>query len=171
MLKKGTVVWITGLSGAGKTTAGKLLTAQLREKNWPVVFLDGDKLRQIFKSTNYSVEERYQLSLKYGKLFQAISDQGIHVIIATISMFHKTHAWNRKHIKNYVEVYLKVPLEILTKRDSKFIYSPARENKQNNAVGLDLNLEEPLNPELIINNYGESNPEITVKKILTLIMD
>ena len=168
-MNNGLVFWITGLSGSGKTTVANGLSLTLREHGMPIVLLDGDQLREIFDNTLYSREARLTLSQRYATLCAMISEQGIHVIIATISMFHQTQAWNRAHINNYIEVYLKVPLDILKQRDTKAIYSAAKKEKLTNIVGLDLDVEEPIAPDILIENYGDVTPESAVKKIVACV--
>jgi len=164
----GTVYWITGLSGAGKTTVGQALFAALKSLAHPVVFLDGDQLRDVLGNYGYEPKQRLVLSQRYSRLCKLISEQGIDVVIATISMFHETRAWNRNNIDHYLEIYLKVPLEILRKRDSKSVYSNSAEGELGDVVGLSNTFEEPLSPDLVVENYGDIQPEAVVKKILQL---
>ncbi len=169
MASQGIVFWLTGLSGVGKTTVAKLLTTKLRANDLPVIMLDGDVLRDVFgEPSGYDYQWRLQLSQRYSKLCHMIAAQGTHVVIATISMFHKTQAWNRQHINHYLEIYLKAPLSVLKSRDSKGIYALAASGEMNDVVGCDVLYEEPLSPDLIINNYGDYGPEDTVKSILNL---
>ena len=95
----GQVIWITGLSGAGKTTLAKQLYLRLKKNQMHPILLDGDLLRLIFKigsieEQSYSRKSRINLGLKYGLLCKTLSSQGFIVILATISMFHEIYAWN-----------------------------------------------------------------------------
>ena len=123
----GQIIWITGLSGAGKTTVAEQLTLRIRELGLNTILLDGDVLRDLFKNTEvisetYNREARITLALKYAHICKILSSQGFTVVIATISMFREVYAWNRANLPNYFEVYLKVPLEELRLRDPKKIY-------------------------------------------------
>lgn len=110
--------WITGLSGAGKSTLARMLVEHLRNCGRTVVFLDGDDMRAVMGRTNaHTRDERLDLALSYGRLGKLIASQGIDVVIATISLFHEVHEWNRKNLPGYVEIYLDVPLEELKRRD------------------------------------------------------
>ena len=97
----GQVIWITGLSGAGKTTLAEKLNMRLqRKKNIHPILLDGDVLRKIFTKSSvgkesYDRNSRINLALKYGILSNTLSSQGFTVIIATISMFNEIYVWNR----------------------------------------------------------------------------
>ena len=138
------VLWITGLSGSGKTTLAKEVYRILKSRNLPVILFDGDELREIFKSKsiqNYSREERMDFAMKYSKLCLQVSKQGLIVIIATISLFKKIHDWNRDNIPNYFEVFLKVPLDELKRRDVKGIYKSFDKGELTDVAGLDLKIE------------------------------
>ncbi len=167
MSKEGTVYWVTGLSGAGKTTVGELITNKLKSQDRNVIFLDGDSLRQILGNDyGYAREDREKLGLIYGRLCKFLSSQGFDVVCATISMFKSCWTWNKGNIKNYKQIYLKAPKEVLAKRDTKQIYKIDKEN--NNVVGIDLNVDEPLDSDLIIINDGSKTPEEVCKEILLL---
>jgi adenylylsulfate kinase len=162
----GKVIWITGLSGSGKTTVGSRLTQILKSKNLPTVFLDGDDLRAVLNkdkigNLNHSRNERLQLSLIYSRLSKIISENGVYVVIATISLFSEIHQWNRENISNYFEIFLDVPLEILEDRDPKSIYANFKQGKIKNVAGLDLEIDFPKHPNLWIKiNSGSTEEEI-----------
>lgn len=163
-MSKGTVYWITGLSGAGKTTVGKLFFAQLREKKNNVIFLDGDTLREVFgNDLGYTKEERFQCAMRYSRICRLLSEQGQDVVICTISMFHAVREWNREHIKNYKEIYIEVPMEVLQQRNQKNLYKDG-----NNVVGVDLELELPDNSDIILVNNGEVSPQKLTDDILEM---
>lgn len=153
---EGTVFWITGLSGSGKTTIGHVVADALRKTSQAVVFLDGDQLREITGNL-YGREqsERLQASLYYARLCKVLAGQGINVVCATISLFHETQNWNRKNIANYIEVFLDVPLTELMQRDIKNIYANALNGKLKNVVGIDISPEFPERPDIIIKNVNE----------------
>ncbi len=171
----GKVIWITGLSGAGKTTLAKELTLRLRQMNLEPIFLDGDILRNIFKMDElgthcYSRDSRISLALKYGLLCKTLSSQGFTVVISTISMFNEIYAWNRENLTNYLEVYLKVPLDELYLRDPKKIYQRYKNGSLNNVAGLDLQVDEPTSSDVTYDfNYHAilwDNPTNLVDSLL-----
>ena len=160
----GRVFWITGLSGAGKTTIGYLLYTKLKAQKNPIVFLDGDELRKVFgNDLGYSKEDRLKSAFRNSRLCKLLSDQEIDVIFCTISMFDAIREWNRENIKNYFEIYLDVSLETL--KDRKNIY---RENN-NDIVGINVLAEIPKNPDIVLDNNGDFSPIEQVKKILLYI--
>lgn len=157
------VVWITGLSGAGKTTVACELVQNLRIQGESVVFLDGDELRNVFgavaeNAQNHDREGRLALAMQYAHLCKLISAQGLTVVIATISLFHEVHTWNRANLPGYFEVYLKVPLEELRRRDPKGIYRRFDAGELTHVAGLDLPIDEPEAADWIV----ELDPARTV---------
>ena len=168
--KTGSVIWITGLSGAGKTTVSKILAQNLRKKDFNVILLDGDKLREIFEPDHenekkYQKNKRVELALKYSKLSQALSLQGFTIVIATISLYTEIHEWNAKNLPRYFETYLCVPIEELRKRDTKGIYHKYDSGKISDVVGLDLKFDQPFNPTLKINFNEKLNAKQTASII------
>lgn len=163
----GTVYWITGLSGAGKTTIGKLLYEKIRVDHPNTVFLDGDTLRKVFgDDLGYSKEDRRKCAMRYARLCAMLQEQGMNVICCTISMFDSVREWNRENIQNYKEIYVKVSLDTLRKRDQKGLYSGITEEKQKEVVGIHMDIEEPKYPDLILENDGKRTPEEQAGKIL-----
>ncbi|MDE7417582.1 MAG: adenylyl-sulfate kinase [Lachnospiraceae bacterium] len=165
----GTVYWITGLAGAGKTTIGKLLYEKIREKEPNTVFLDGDTLREVFgNDLGYSKEERKKCAMRYSRLCAMLQQQGMNVICCTISMFDSVREWNRKNILDYKEIYVKVSMDTLRTRDQKGLYSGTAEEKQKETVGVHLDIEEPRYPNLILENDGERTLQEQVEMILQI---
>lgn len=153
--KPGRVIWITGLSGAGKSTLAVAVVERLRWAGHRVLLLDGDALRQVFGSEaanadNHGREGRLALAFQYARLCELIARQGITVVIATISLFREVHAWNRHHLVDYFEVYLKVPVEELRRRDPKGIYRRFDAGELAHVVGLDVPVEEPEAPDCVV---------------------
>lgn len=150
-MTNGKVYWITGLSGAGKTTLCRELVAHLRAHVRPVVMLDGDELREAMGATNaHTRQERLQLAMRYAHLCHMIAVQGVDVAIATISLFREVHEWNRANMPGYVEIYLHVPVEELKRRDPKQIYARAARGELKDVAGLDFAVDEPQAPDVRI---------------------
>lgn len=162
----GTLYWVTGLSGAGKTTVGTKLYNYLKSKKDNVILLDGDVLREIRDSQDYTLEGRKKLTFLDSLLFKNLTDQGIDVVCCVISMFDDCRDWNRKNIENYKEIYLKVPIDELIKRDQKQLYSRALRKEISNVMGMDLAFEEPKRPDIIIDNSGKYSVDYALDKII-----
>lgn len=162
-MKKGTLYWLTGLSGAGKTTIGNRLYYSMKSQKQNTIILDGDILKKIAgKDLGYGREERLERAYRYSSLCKLLTDQGINVIICTIAMFDEIRNWNRDNIENYVEIFLDVEMEVLKRRNRKGLYSKAN----GNIAGVDVAIEYPKNPDIIINNDGSRPLEESVQRIL-----
>lgn len=162
----GVLFWITGLSGSGKTTIAAELHKILKSKKHNVVFLDGDSLRDVFSSEGlYAPQDRLKLGLQYCRLCKLLTEQDFDVICATISLFKECHQWNRRHIPAYQEVYLRVPMDVLIKRDSKNIYSRAFKKELKHVMGVDIPFQEPERPDLVIDNDGSRDPVSLAQEI------
>lgn len=166
-MQDGIVFWLTGLSGAGKTTIGKLLYEKLKKEKSNVVFLDGDILREVFGSDlGYSLEDRRKSAMRNARLCKMLSDQDQVVVCCTISMFDEVRNWNRDNIKLYKEIYLQVSEDILRARNQKGLYSG---ESLADLVGFGVNMEEPKNPDMLIVNDGTFSINDIVGKILRSI--
>lgn len=168
----GQVVWITGLSGAGKSTLAREFVARLRTQGQSVVLLDGDELRDVFdaataNSQNHGREGRLALALQYAHLCRVITAQGHTVVIATISLFREVHAWNRANLPRYFEVYLKVPVQELRRRDPKGIYRRFDAGELHNVAGLDLSVDEPDAADWVV----EFDPHRSVELLTDHLLD
>lgn len=177
--KSAQVIWITGLSGSGKTSLAQELAKLLRSLGEHLVILDGDELREIFTldasdEKQFSRQTRLKLAMHYANLCKLISSQGVSVVIATISLFKEVHAWNRLNFPNYFEVYLNVPLEVLKDRDPKGIYRRFDLGQELGVVGLDIDFDIPNNPELELKYHPDHTPrkiaDFLLRKIKSEVM-
>lgn len=151
----GTVYWITGLSGAGKTTLGQMVYETLRAKKPNVFRLDGDIARWAYNDvTDFSLAARRECAFRHARVCKMIADQGIDVVCCTISMFDDVRAWNRENFAQYMEIFLDVPMEVLIARNKKGMYSQASEGKMKNVMGIDQKLELPRQPDVHFINEG-----------------
>ena len=167
MDKRNRVYWLTGLSGAGKTTIGRLWYEELKKSGEKVVLLDGDELRAVFGGGfGFTAEARLKLAMSYGRLCALLAEQGITVVCCTISMFRSVREWNRANIPGYFEVYVKVAMETLRRRDQKGLYSGGTE-----VAGVHFSVEEPKTPDLILENDGQITPAEQVRRLRTAAMN
>jgi adenylylsulfate kinase len=147
------VVWIIGLSGTGKSTLASLIVTQMRQSGKKVVLLDGDVIRMLFgNDVDHTIEGRRKNAERLSHLSKFLSDQGIYVVAAVLSIFPEWRLWNRQNISEYAEVYMRASMITLLKRDIKNLYARALNGEISNVVGVDLPFPEPENPELIIDN-------------------
>lgn len=165
--EKGVLYWITGLSGAGKTTIGNYLYYILKQRQDNIILLDGDILKKIVAdSCSYTKEDRHNRAFKYARLCKTLTDQGMVVICCTIAMFDDVRQWNRDNNRGYVEVFLDVPMEVLKKRDQKGLYSALENGQTKNLSGVDVDAEFPKHPDITIVNDGKKSVKECVNTIL-----
>lgn len=163
----GQLIWITGLSAAGKTTVALALSKMLDSLGVHPVLLDGDQLRNIFGNVfGYDDSSRRNLAFCYSRLCKSLVDQGLFVICSTIAMYDEVRKENANTIERYIEVYLKVPYKVRSERDPKGLYKKAKEGELQNFSGENELFEEPKNPHIIVENYGQTTPDETALKIL-----
>lgn len=153
------VIWLVGLSGSGKSTLGREVYRQLKAEHSNTVFVDGDEIREIFRHDRneqaYTVEGRRLNAERIKELCAWLDRQGINVVCCILSIFHDVMQWNKDNLREYFEVYLEVPIDILKERDIKQLYKPALAGEKNNVVGVDIPFSPPPSPDLVINNSVE----------------
>lgn len=162
------IVWITGLSGAGKTTLAQETVNRLKASGKPAVLLDGDEVRWVIQdpTVQHDRESRLTNAYRISRLAQLLESQGLIVVVATMSLFHEIHAHNRQNFEAYLEVWLDVDLPTLQQRDPKGVYQRLAEGQEKNVTGLDIPAEFPKTPHLVINNIHPEHLQPGVEKIL-----
>lgn len=147
------VMWIIGLSGAGKTTLAKAVVEEVRKRGKKVVLIDGDVIREVFgNDLGHSLADRRKNADRISRLCQFLSHEGIHVVCAVLSLFHESQIWNRENIVNYYQVFIDVPFDELVRRDSKKLYSRALKGEIENVAGVDIEFKPPSGSDRVIRN-------------------
>jgi adenylylsulfate kinase len=165
------VIWLTGLSGSGKTTIAESLSDYFKINKINHEILDGDAYRAILSPNDgYSKEERDQFRRKIIFIAEVLIKNKIICIIPLLSSTRIIRDEARKKLKYFIEVYVKCPIEICAKRDPKGHYKKVKEGKLKNFVGIDIDYEESLNPEIIIESNNISVNE-SVEKIVKYISE
>ena len=162
--KKGIFFFITGLSGAGKTSIAKKIKKEIIKNYGPTLVVSGDEFRETFKLKSYLEKDRNRYLMNYLALAKLITDQKINLIYNLIGMYDVARKWNRKNIDNYVEIYIKSDIKKIIKFGKKKTYK----NKKN-IVGLDIKLDFPKKPDIIINNNFKSTINEMSRELLKKI--
>ncbi|MCK5110918.1 MAG: adenylyl-sulfate kinase [Arcobacteraceae bacterium] len=166
------LIWITGLSGSGKTTIGKEVYEKLKERYVNTVFLDGDSFREILgNDLSHTPKDRLENAKRIHRMCKFLISQNINVVCATMSLYQEVHKLNRKEIKNYFEVFIECDIEELIRRDQKGLYSKAIKGEIQNVVGVDLPYDHPALCELVIDNSEQNKLTEKVQEILNLIKE
>ena len=153
------VIWITGLSGAGKTSIGRAVIDMWRQDNPAVVLVDGDDVRQLLGRDgpdDYTLAGRRVVAEPIVALCKWLDGQGIDVVCCTISSFPDLLCANRDAYRDYFEVFVDVPLEIAATRSVSDLYGRAGRGEVNNVVGVDIPYTPPETPDLTIDNRADA---------------
>lgn len=160
--QKSLVIWLTGLSGSGKSTIANELAYRLHQEGKLVYILDGDNVRMgLNKDLGFSDNDRKENIRRISEVSKLLSDAGIIVITAFISPFREERD-NAKNIigyDNFIEIYIEANLEICENRDPKGLYKKARAGVIPMFTGIDSPYEEPLNPNIKISTNSNTIDE------------
>ena len=151
--QKSAIIWLTGLSGSGKSTISDRLEQVLHEQGFATYLLDGDNIRHGLNSNiDFSDAGRTENIRRIGEVARLFVDAGIIVITAFISPFKKDRLLVRKLVgeNEFVEVFVKCPIEICEARDVKGLYARARAGEIPEFTGISSPFEEPENPEVLV---------------------
>ena len=160
------VIWITGLSGAGKSSTARALQKLLSDAGVRSTILDGDELRECLGAEDaVSRPDRVRLGLTYGRLANLLANQGHVVIVATISLFNEVFCWNRQNIPVYFDVFLETPIHELRSRDTKGIYGGFDAGRIQSVAGLDMEVDFPVDASLVV-KFRSGRSAIDVAKII-----
>src|SRR6202790_632710 len=164
-------LWLTGMSGAGKTTISSLLEGWLRGHGARVERLDGDEVRKhLSRGLGFSREDRDENIRRIGFVCELLSRNGVIAIVAAISPYRAVRDQVRARIANFVEVYVYCPLEVLAERDVKGLYKKALAGDIPHFTGVSDPYEAPYTPDVKIDSSSES-PEVSVATILRVLED
>ena len=157
---QGFTLWLTGMSGAGKTTISSLLEAKFREQGARVERLDGDEVRKhVSRGLGFSREDRDENIRRIGFVAKLLSRNGVIAIVAAISPYRAVRQELRLAIGAFVEIHVDCPMDVLIARDAKGLYKKALRGEIANFTGVSDPYEPPLNPELVIDTSTETPQE------------
>ncbi|MBU5246254.1 adenylyl-sulfate kinase [Bacillus halotolerans] len=152
---KSSILWLTGLSGSGKSTIANAAARELFVQGYQVIVLDGDNIRHgLNKDLGFSDEDRKENIRRIGEVAKLFVQQGTIVITAFISPFREDRDQVRQLVEagEFNEVYIKCDLDICEQRDPKGLYKKARNGEIPFFTGIDSPYEEPEAPELVLDS-------------------
>src|SRR5438093_13787349 len=149
------VIWLTGLSGAGKTTIELQLATKLMQQEFKVELLDGDAIRnELSADLGFSRQDRREQIRRVVYLCKLLSKNGITCIVSVISPYRDLRNLAREEIRKvspFIEVFVKCSLESCIKRDTKELYKKVLSGVISNFIGVQAPHEEPLTPDVLLN--------------------
>lgn len=170
MAHKGVTLWLTGLSGAGKSTIADILDPKLREIGMKVESLDGDVIRtNLGKGLGFSKEDRDLNVLRVGFVCDLLTRNGVVVIASLISPYAEIRQKNRELIGDFIEVFVSTPIEECAKRDPKGLYKKAYAGEIKGFTGIDDPYEAPTTAEIVLDtqkNTAEECADIVIKYMI-----
>ena len=150
------VIWLTGLSGSGKTSIAKEFL-RISSKQIKFISIDGDDIRLIFNhKLGFSKPERIKHINHIQKLAKFLEQNKLIVIVSALYCNSEILKWNKKNFKNYIEVFVKTDKKTLIKRDTKGIYKDYKNKQIKNVVGFDIRYIPPKNPDILIDTNNSS---------------
>lgn len=169
--QKGFVLWLTGLSGAGKTSLAIPLEQELKARGLRVERLDGDIVREsLTRDLGFSKDDRDKNIERVTFVAKLLSRNGVAVLCSFISPYQAVRDMVRSEVTNFVECYIEVPLEEVIRRDVKGLYKKALAGEIPNFTGVSDPYEPPTNPEVIVNSKDQTVEE-SLQVILSYLED
>ncbi len=163
---RGFTLWFTGLPCSGKTTISEIVGKELRDRDLNVEMLDGDELRRnLSKDLGFSKEDRETHIKRVGFIAKLLSRNDVATLAAFVSPYRAVRKYLRIEIGNFIEAYVKCPVEVCIKRDVKGMYKKAIAGEIKNFTGISDPYEEPLEPEIIVETDKEMPMESAQKVI------
>jgi adenylylsulfate kinase len=169
--QKPITLWLTGLSGAGKSTIANALETEFFRRGKHTYLLDGDNVRtRLCSDLGFSDEDRQENIRRISEVSRLFMDAGLIVITAFISPSLRDRAMAKEIIgtDSFVEIYIDTPLEECERRDPKGLYGKARQGLIKSFTGIDSAYEAPLNPHIRINTLNETLGE-SVARVLAYL--
>ncbi len=165
MTHQGFTLWLTGMSGAGKSTVSDMLMERFRAAGAKVELLDGDVVRtNLSQGLGFSREDRDTNIRRIGFVAELLSRNGVIVVVAAISPYRATREEVKAKIANFVEVFADCPIEVLASRDVKGLYKKALGGEVGNFTGISDPYEAPTNPDVVVRSDRET-VEVSVDRV------
>lgn len=164
------VIWITGISGAGKTTICETITRIAKPSVPELVVLDGDVIRNVFgDELGFTEADRIHQIKRIQRFSRELEAQGLIVLVAALYANSELLNWNRENFIDYAEIYLDAPLSLVKDRDPKGLYAKVQAGEMTNVVGIDIPWNAPTNATLKIDMADAESPEVISRRIVAAI--
>ncbi len=162
--QKGSVIWLTGLSGSGKSTIGRIIEKKLIDKGIMAYLLDGDNIRHgLCSDLGFSEEDRSENIRRIAEVAALFEDSGVTVLVSAITPFEKMRNLARIKSKKFILVYVKADIDTCVKRDPKGLYKKALNGEILGYTGIDSPFEEPLDYNYLLDTEKFSIDECADK--------
>lgn len=169
MEHKGFTLWFTGLPCSGKSAVADRVAERLRERGMKVERLDGDVVRKsLTRDLGFSKEDRDENIRRVTFVAKLLTRNGVAVLTSFVSPYREIREESRREIENFIEVYVKCPVEVCIKRDTKGMYVKALKGEIKDFTGVSDPYEEPQNPEILLETDKETLEESANKVIKKL---
>lgn len=169
MEQQGFTLWMTGLSGAGKTTIAKIVETELKGRGIRFERLDGDVVREsLTKDLGFSKDDRDTNIERVAFVAKLLSRNGVGVVASFISPYQAQRDMVRRETTNFIEVFVHAPLDVCAERDVKGMYKKAFAGEIPNFTGVSDPYEEPANAEITLHTH-EQTPEESAARIVTYL--
>ena len=160
------IIWITGISGSGKTTIAQEIIKIYKEYLPNLINIDGDIVRHFFgKNLKYNEADRIEQIKRIQRICKFLEQQGLILIVSALYCNNNLMQWNRQNFLNYYEIFLDANLTLVKKRDPKNLYKKYQEGKEKNIVGIDI----PWNPPQYCDLKIKINEKTTVQDVIKKI--
>ena len=169
------IIWITGISGSGKTTIAKSIVSMFHKEIPEMINVDGDEIRELFNDKlGYSEKDRYIQIQRIQRLCYLLEKQNQVVVASALYSREDLLQWNRKNFYEYYEIYLSASIALVKKRDVKGLYKRVEKGLEKNVVGVDIPWSVPKSPDLKIDcdkNFSLNDTVLQIIKVVPRLRD
>jgi bifunctional enzyme CysN/CysC len=166
-----TILWLTGLSGAGKSTIANIVELRLNQAGYHTMLLDGDNVRHgLNRDLGFTEADRVENIRRVGEVAKLMLESGLIVICSFISPYRSERDMVRRLVADgeFIEAFVDTSIEECIERDPKGLYAKARSGMLKNFTGIDAPYEAPENPEVRLRTRGHSADELAAVLLDTM---
>jgi len=168
-MEKGVLIWFTGVAASGKTTVGRALEKAMKDRGLKIENLDADEIRaNLSPDLGYTPRDRDMNTKRLAYMGKVLARNGVSAIVAAVSPLRQYRDRARGMVDNFVEVYVKCPIDVCRQRDPKGLYKRADRGEINDIAGLHQPYEEPDKPEVVLDTDKEDVETCVNKLLLTM---